>query len=195
MLGIAREAAWLEHRVDEVRNAHFQFTEEHPQVPGVIADAQHGGYSVTAVFQNQADFKDDVIMASLTPEQLARVYHQRRTEITFVFDGEELVTADGTHYSAQKAAQMMRHSLLGGGIEEGLVDEKHLASKIKAERDIVALAEIIDSGVFVPGITITPWRQEVRALDKFAGIHFDRQPRRRKNLITPRNKPRTTPKS
>ena len=191
LLTIADEAAWIDQlnreRLPQVQSTHFEYAEAHPGVRGIKRDEDHGNYKVTAVPQLKADVDDDTVKASLTPEERARVYSTRET-LTFVIDGD-LLTTDGIRYSPKKTAQIIRGLLQGMNVEEGFLDEKRLAVKVVEERDNTELATIIVGGREVHGVRPILWRQEVDAVDKHRATEVRRP--RRKNLITPRRKPKT----
>lgn len=192
LVTITDESAWINQlvseRLPEAQGAHFGFAETHPGVRGIKRDEDHGNSRVTAVPQVKAEIDDKTLKASLTPEEIARIYHER-TVIALTFGGTELATMDNVVLPSERVAEIIRGVLAGLGVDEVLLNEKRLTNKVSEERDNVELARLILAGKKVDGITPVLWRQEVDAVDQHRAI-TTRRPRR-KNLITPRRKSRT----
>ena len=162
-----------------VRDRFVEITDELPGVVGTHREPDKGNVNVTAVPYREVAFDDPAIKASL--DQRAGEVYIPQTLHQFAYEGR-LKTVDGTLVSAERVSEVIKHALLGLGIEETFVNENNI--KREAERrDARQLAQTILDGAAVKGISVTfDKRVEPDAVVSHLPIKV-RRPRRRRIIL------------
>ena len=159
-----------------VKGRFVEVTDELLGVMGTHRDRDHGNVNVTAVPERNVVFDSQLIKRSIG--ERAKDVFVTQTEYIFSHEGA-LTTIDGQAVSPERALEVLKHALLGYGIDPALVSGDFIEQETERLNQ-KALAQAILDGVAVEGITVAfEKRVEPDAVVSHLPIKV-RRPRRRK---------------